>query len=189
MERVFYKYRTDSAFTEAVISGGRVFLATAHELNDPFECTLQEIGREWIEAKTTEAMQAALAGFLYASSQRREPGGRFFGLRPAKAKAAIQEIFAGDDLEASYVAMRAFIKKRTGKPPSDCRTTLRKVDEQLTQTGIFSMSADPAQPLMWAHYGQAWPLPRLPSSRRIPAGRSRSLPSRNLFGRTTANGR
>lgn len=154
MESVLYKYRTDSAFTEAVISGGQVFLATAHQLNDPFECTLQEISRDWIEAKTTEAMQAALAGFIHASSQSPEPGGRFFGLRPAKAKAAIREIFAAGDLEASYVAMRAFIKKRTGKPPSDCRVTLRKIDEQLTQTGIFSMSADPIQPLMWAHYGQ-----------------------------------
>lgn len=154
MERVLYKYRTDSAFTEAVISSGQIFLATAHQLNDPFECTLQEISRDWIEAKTMEAMRAALAGFLHASSQEREPGGRFFGLRPAKAKAAIQEVLAAGDLEASYVAMRAFIKKRTGKPPSDCRVTLRKIDEQLTETGIFSMSADPAQPLMWAHYSQ-----------------------------------
>ncbi|PZQ19267.1 MAG: hypothetical protein DI565_02515 [Ancylobacter novellus] len=153
-ERVLYKYRADSAFTEAVITSGKVFLATAHQLNDPFECTLQDISREWIDANANEAMQAALAGFLHSSQQKQEPGGRFFGLRPARAKAAVKKIFEGDDIESSYIAMRTFIKERTGKPPSDCRTILRKIDEQLTQTGIFSLSADPAQPLMWAHYGQ-----------------------------------
>lgn len=153
MDQVLYKYRSDTAFTETLITSGKVFLATAHQLNDPFECTLQEISHTWMEEQAARAMQAALAGFAHAFSQNSEPGGRFFGLRQAKASAAVKEIFAAGDLERSYVAMRAFIKKRTGKPPSDCRTTLRKLDAQLTETGIFSLSADPAQPLMWAHYG------------------------------------
>jgi len=153
MDRVLHKYRTDTPFTEALITDGKVFLATAHQLNDPFECTLQDISHAWQEEHTTKAMQAALAGFAHSFGQNIEPGRRFFGLNNSKAKAAVEEIFAAGDLEASYVAMRAFIKKRTGKPPSDCRTTLRKIDEQLTETGIFSLSADPAQPLMWAHYG------------------------------------
>src|SRR6185312_282896 len=76
----------------------------------------------------------------------------FFGLQSSKIKAALDSIAGHGSREKCYEAYRAFLLERTGYPPSDCRSLFTKIDEQLVETGIFSMSCDPAQPLMWAHY-------------------------------------
>lgn len=43
--------------------------------------------------------------------------------------------------------------QHAGHPPTDPRRMYGRLDAQLAEIGIFSMSADPANPLMWAHYG------------------------------------
>jgi tetratricopeptide (TPR) repeat protein len=149
---VLHKYRGDSPFTESIITSGKVYLATAHELNDPFECTLQDICEEWMNKQVTNCMQAALAGFANAAHRAKQGGESFFGLERAAIHHAIDSVLSAGDLERSYEAWRTFILKRTGHPPSDCRAFFLKLDEQLVQTGIFSMSADPSHALMWAHY-------------------------------------
>jgi tetratricopeptide (TPR) repeat protein len=150
---VLHKYRTDNPYTEQLISGRQVFLATAEQLNDPFECTLQDLSQDWVANQVTRAMQAALEGFVMSARDSRGPGRRFFGLRPAQAEKAIAKIMSSGRIPESYDAMRDFIRKRSGRPPTDCRTLFARMDDQLLRTGIFSMSALPDQPLMWAHYG------------------------------------
>jgi tetratricopeptide (TPR) repeat protein len=150
---VLYKYRGDNDFTERLVSCREVFLATANQLNDPFECTLQDLSREWVAEQVSQAMQAAIAGFVNSSRIHAEPGGRFFGLRRAKAEREVARILGAGNLSDVYDAMRSFIRKKLGRPPSDCRTLLARLDDQLLQTGIFSLSAIPDHPLMWAHYG------------------------------------
>ncbi|MFL6846471.1 MAG: DUF2971 domain-containing protein [Allosphingosinicella sp.] len=150
---VLHKYRPDNAYTEQLISGRQVFLATAEQLNDPFECTLQDLSRDWVDGQIATAMQAALAGFATSARDTSGPKRRFFGLRPAQAEKALAKIMSSGRLVESYEAMREFIRKRNGRPPTDCRTMFARLDDQLIRTGIFSMSALPDQPLMWAHYG------------------------------------
>lgn len=153
MGRVFHKYRGNSAFTDQIITMGKVFLATAHQLNDPFECSLQELSQDWVDEKIQWNIQAALAGFLLEGHRAETEEKTFFGLRPYEIEGALKKIRDAGDREAVYDAMRAFIKRRTGAPPSDCRALLPRLDDQLVETGIFSLSGDPAHPLMWAHYG------------------------------------
>jgi hypothetical protein len=152
MDKVGYKYRTDSDYTEEILKSGKVFLATAHQLNDPFECSLRDISKDWLEEQIRTSMQAALTGFIMSAHQAVQGGGSFMGLRPSDVQETLASISAAVDVEASYDAMRAFFKRHTGRPTSDCRTMYSKIDEQLVETGIFSMSSDPCQPLMWAHY-------------------------------------
>jgi tetratricopeptide (TPR) repeat protein len=152
VDRVFYKYRTDSRFSEELITSGNVFLATARQLNDPFECSLQDISKDWRTEQIKVRMEAALAGFIMSAKQAKDQGGGFYGVPLSMVDETLKSLLSGHDLEASYDAMRQFIGERTGHPPSDCRVLFRRIDEQLANTGIFSMSADPAQPLMWPHY-------------------------------------
>lgn len=153
MTKIFYKYRGNSAFTDQIITTGKVFLATAHQLNDLFECSLQDLSREWVQEQIQLNIQSALAGFLMEAVRAKSEAKSFFGLRPYEIDGTLEEIRNAGDRDAVYDAMRAFIKRRTGAPPSDCRALLSRLDDQLVETGIFSLSTDPAHPLMWAHYG------------------------------------
>lgn len=155
MQRIFYKYRADSKYTEQLVTSGEIFLATAHELNDPFECSLQDISKDWLDAKVATDMQAALNGFTMSVQHAARDGRGFFGLDVSAAEEILRSILSGGDLEESYVKMREFFREKTGRPSSDCRVLFRRIDQQLVQTGIFSMSANPAQPLMWAHYADS----------------------------------
>jgi len=152
MLRVLNKYRNDSAFTESIITSGKVFLATAHQLNDPFECSIKDISKEWMDERINEGMQSSLSGFALAAFRAIETGKSFFGIPPAKVQAVMDAVLKAGNLEASYEAWRRFMTEHTSHPPSDCRVLFLKLDEQLVETGILSLSLDPAQELMWAHY-------------------------------------
>ncbi|MDM8354002.1 hypothetical protein [Brevundimonas diminuta] len=66
----FYKYRADNHFTESLIATGKVFLATAQQLNDPFECSLADISRTWVDHQVSQTMQASIEGFAMAALHR-----------------------------------------------------------------------------------------------------------------------
>ncbi len=152
MDRIFYKYRSDSKFTESIITSGKIFLATAHQLNDPFECSIKDICKDWMDEKIKEGMQASLAGFGLEASRAIRNGESFFNIPAAAVQNTLDSVFQAGNLEASYEAWRRFILEQTGHPPSDCRALFQKLDSQLVETGIFSLSSDPTQELMWAHY-------------------------------------
>ncbi len=152
MNITLYKYRADSEFTERLITSGKVFLATAHQLNDPFECSLGEISKNWVDEQVKQHMQASIAGFAAAARQSASYQQAFFGLSPSEIEAALNKVMHSGDLEDCYNAWREFMTEQTGHPPSDSRAFYWRFDEKLTQTGIFSMSSDPEQALMWAHY-------------------------------------
>ncbi|HWE84809.1 MAG TPA: DUF2971 domain-containing protein [Terracidiphilus sp.] len=152
MSKVLHKYRGDSSFTDGIIASGKVFLATAHQLNDPFECSLQDIGREWLDKQIETGMQASVAGFLFEAKRSVDESRSFFGVEHPQIQAAIGAVASKNSLAESYDAWRAFMQARTGHPPSDVRALFSRIDSQLVETGIFSLSADPAHPLMWAHY-------------------------------------
>jgi hypothetical protein len=150
---ILYKYRADGEFTESIITTKKVFLATAHQLNDPFECTLQEVSPAWFEKSIQEGMNASILGFMMEAHKAASNSEDFFGYTSDQIYSVTQKIASLEHLDAKYNAWRAFIRDRTGHDPSDIRKTLYQMDTQLTETGIFSLSVNPTQDLMWAHYG------------------------------------
>ncbi len=44
-----YKYRADNKYTEKVFTEQKIWLSNAKDLNDPFECKITEIAKEWVE--------------------------------------------------------------------------------------------------------------------------------------------
>lgn len=151
MSEVFYKYRTDSEFTEQLFTSGQVFLSTAEGLNDPFECSLQEIGRDWIEEKVREAKQMAVAGFLIEAKRSLDGKKNFFGLWGSEIEERVLS-HKHENIDEAYQFYRAFIQERTGHPPSNISRLFTGIDAQLNSVGIFSLSTRSDHPLMWAHY-------------------------------------
>jgi len=149
---ILYKYRSDSKYTEAIFSDRKVWLSTASQLNDPFECSIQEIAAEWIDKRVEEGMQAAMAGFALMAIRSIESRKGFYGLSPKQTKDLIDRIGKHKNLEPAYNEMRKFVKSKTGMFPKDLRATFRDIDKQLNNVGIFSLSSNPSQQLMWAHY-------------------------------------
>jgi Protein of unknown function (DUF2971)/Tetratricopeptide repeat len=154
MSKVFYKYRADSEFTEQIFTSGNVYLSTAAGLNDPFECSLQDIGSEWIAEKVKEMKQAGVAGFLLQANRSLRRHERFFGLAGLEISRVIERLGCCKGIEEKYNFYGKFILDRTGHPPSNCERIFSGLDAQLNSVGIFSLSARSDHPLMWAHYAR-----------------------------------
>jgi hypothetical protein len=157
--KMLYKYRADSKYTEMIFTTGKVHLSTATALNDPFECTLQKIGEDWISQKVSEMQLAGVFGFLTAARRATTDKLGFFGLSEGDIQNVIREISAIKDMNEAYNYYRDFMIRANGHPPSDCDNLFSNLDQQLNDVGIFSMSARTDHPLLWAHYAgdQRWP--------------------------------
>lgn len=151
---MFYKYRTDSKYTELIFTTGNVHLSTAAALNDPFECSLQDIGKDWINEKITEMKHANVLGFVVEAKRTIKNNEMFYNLSPKETKNVIKKISKKKNLKESYKFFKKFITKTTGHPPSNCDKFFDNLDTQLNSVGIFSMSISPDHPLLWAHYSQ-----------------------------------
>lgn len=152
MNDVFYKYRADSEYTEAIFMTGQVYLSTAAGLNDPFECSLQDIAKDWMKEKIETMQRAAVAGLLIAAGRSLRARKGFLGLSVGETRTAIKRLGRFKRIEEAYEYYYELIKKTTGHAPSDCRRTFTALEQQLDSVGIFSLSALSDHPLMWAHY-------------------------------------
>jgi tetratricopeptide (TPR) repeat protein len=148
---IFFKYRSDSPYTQQIITSGKIYLATAAELNDPFECSLQEIGHDWIQEEIKKLKQAGLSGFIMSALKSIKDKTDFFGLSLKETKEMLEH-FKGMDLEEASAYREQIMLKQTGHPPSNSQNMFSQIDAQLLSVGIFSMSTNPENSLMWAHY-------------------------------------
>lgn len=151
-KRVFHKYRGDGDFTDAIVTESKVFLATADQLNDPFECSIVDISARWIASQVEASRSASLGGFIMEAVRSLKTG-NFFGASRDEIQSTLSAIRLAPDIDAKWEAYRNFMVRHTDHPPTDPRRLYGRLDEQLVEIGIFSMSTDPANPLMWAHYG------------------------------------
>lgn len=149
---MFYKYRLDSEYTEQLFTTTRVWLSTPAQLNDPFEGSLQEIAGEWIAAKVKEMKEAHLAGFIHSAVMALGDRLPFFGLSRDEIRPLLESLSALTDFDERYLGFRRFMTERMGNPPSDPAAIFPRLENQLQEVGIFSMSEVPDHPLMWAHY-------------------------------------
>jgi len=144
-----YKYRSDSEYTEKIFTAGEVWLSTAAQLNDPFEGSLHEIAPNWISAKVRAMKVGQLAGFTDGTRLAKQGIG---SPRPNPAEAELLSRLRNiTDFDQAYQALRDFMS-RQGTTLSDPETVFNRLEEQLNEVGIFSLSALHDNPLMWAHY-------------------------------------
>ena len=148
---ILYKYRGDSEFTQQIFSTRKVWLSTAAQLNDPFEASLQEIAPDWIAQKVKAMKEAQLAGFIVAAAQRKNNKRDFFGLSSPELEQMLARFRRIKDFDEAYREFRAFMLSRR-IAPSDPEKSFSQLEEQLQGVGIFSLSEDCENALMWAHY-------------------------------------
>ncbi|MFH6971810.1 DUF2971 domain-containing protein [Flavobacterium petrolei] len=151
---ILYKYRTDSENTEKIFTNKKVWLSNAEGLNDPFECTIQEIAKDWIANKIKEGKSAHIEGFLYGAIQSLKKTGYFYNLNLKQSTEFLKK-FGKKDFDNQYKTVREFILRKTGNEISNPEETYENFDQQLNEVGIFSLSETSNNPLMWAHYADS----------------------------------
>lgn len=148
---ILYKYRTDSENTENILKEKKVWFAKPETLNDPLECSIQEISETLISKYCEEEKLEQLQGFVMAYIMT--PTGRtMWGLSKDNIKKVLDRIGQEKELNDKYRIYADFIKSRTGNYPSDPMAKYLFINDILNMVGIFSMSETCENELMWGHY-------------------------------------
>jgi hypothetical protein len=148
---MLYKYRNDNKYTENIFRNKEVWLSTAEALNDPFECTIQEIAKDWIESEVHKIKGQQIHGLLLEIFRCKNRNIPFCGLNNSQLEVLLDNAKNYDDLYDFYCE---FMEIFNGNPPGDPYSIFSNIDKQLNDVGIFSLTEDPINLLMWAHYGQ-----------------------------------
>lgn len=148
---ILYKYRTDSDRTEAIIKNKQVWFAQPHTLNDPLECSIQEIVDKNINNCCLQEKQEQLEGLVFTYIITPEDK-TLWGLPKSKIGELLHRIEKAQDIEEKYRIYSNFIYSRTGNFPSDPKTKYICLNEYLKNIGIFSLSKTCEEELMWGHY-------------------------------------
>lgn len=148
---ILYKYRTDSERTEQIITKGQIWFAKPDTLNDPLECSIQEIAKANVDEICRMEKQEQLQGFLFTYTF--SPSDRMlWGLPKSRIKRVVDQIAQAKKFRDKYKIYADFIKLRTGNYPSSPRAKYTKIGELLSEVGILSLSERCEEELMWGHY-------------------------------------
>lgn len=146
---VLYKYRDDSERTEDIIKNQKVWLSSPEQLNDPLECRTGEIPAEW-EAKTIRDLEnGQLMGVVHPPIFG-QPN-RLFSLSERETKQWLKR-FSKLNHPRKVKAMRKLYSDH-GVKLSRPENIIKDMHKRLSKVGIFSLSEDCSNELMWAHYG------------------------------------
>lgn len=147
---VLYKYRDDSKRTEDIIKNQKVWLSSPVNLNDPLECKTAKIPPEW-EAKTVRELENGQLMGVVMRPPLFEPPKRLFSLSERETKQWIKR-FSKLNHPRKVKAMRNLYSDH-GVELSRPENIIKDMRKRLSQVGIFSLSEDCSNELMWAHYG------------------------------------
>ncbi len=151
---LLYKYRSHSEFTENIFTDKRIWLSNAAGLNDPFECTITDIAKDWIEQEVKKLKKAQIEGFIHGALSSMKGYEFFYDLNPKQTKEFLNK-FKLKDFDSKYQTVREFIQRKTGKEISNPENTYSNLDKQLNDVGIFSLTELDTNELMWAHYADS----------------------------------
>ncbi|MCT7316720.1 DUF2971 domain-containing protein [Ralstonia sp. CHL-2022] len=147
---ILYKYRDDSENTEKIFTNKKIWLSTAKGLNDPLECRTGQIPLSWQNEKIHDLESAQLMGFVGFPA---EPPTTLFSLSPRETKRywkKFKELSRNNQIKS----MRSMYAKH-GIQISNPQRIFSNFEKQLSRIGIFSLTEQPLDPLMWAHYAES----------------------------------
>lgn len=148
---ILYKYRTDSERTEEIIRTKKVWFAKPESLNDPFECSIQEVATRSLELCIEQEKKEQLEGFVF--SYLISPDNKLmWGLPKQNVKKVLDKIAKAQDFQVKYGIYAEFIKSRTGNYPSSPELKYLTIPSIIQNVGIFSLSETCDNELMWGHY-------------------------------------
>lgn len=147
---VLYKYRDDSKRTEDIIKNQKVWLSSPEQLNDPLECKTGKIPPEW-ESKTIRELENGQLMGVVMQTPSFEPPKRLFSLSERETKQWIKR-FSKLNHSRKVKTMRKLYSDH-GVELSRPENIFNDMRKRLSKVGIFSLSEDCSNELMWAHYG------------------------------------
>ncbi|MBS4203521.1 DUF2971 domain-containing protein [Lederbergia citrea] len=148
---ILYKFREDSEFTEAILNEDKVWLSKPENLNDPFECSIEKISKyafkEKINLLKKQQIEAFCFGLVLQSSS---------GLINRKdADRITKRIGKWNSIEKKYEALMKYYDSIGAQKPTNPEDIYNDFYEKIKNIGIFSMTENVNQQLMWAHYANS----------------------------------
>lgn len=152
--RVLYKYRSINDFTKNIIKDNELYYAPISGLNDPNEGMVKTITDEQAKEFVRKTKENQLEGFvtgMFMASLGKAP---FYGLNERGQKKLQNNIRNKKTLDRKYKYVSNFIEEKTGRSISNPESFLTSINKHIKNVGILSLSEDPLNHLMWAHYGE-----------------------------------
>lgn len=154
-KKVFYKYRMASERTEDIITKKSIWLAKPETLNDPLECQIKPISAQELRKHVREVKTSQASGFMMSVFMAQKNGTRIFGMTERKLKRLLKTIKAADSFNKKYQIICDFYESIGATGFSSPEGYFQSLKKLLDEVGIFSLTEDPANTLMWSHYGDS----------------------------------
>jgi hypothetical protein len=148
--KILYKYRDDSERTEEIIKNKKIWLSSPIQLNDPLECRIGEIPKDWEKNTVLELEQGQIMGVI-TTLPKFQPPKTLFSLSERSTKKWLKR-FRNLSHDRKVKAMRTLYSEH-GIELSNPKNIFKDMRHRLSLVGIFSLSEDCCNELMWAHYG------------------------------------
>lgn len=147
---VLYKYRSDSEFTENIFTNKQVWLATPDTLNDPFECSYN-IPLDLMQAHIETSCRAQISGFALTCAMFAQKGRTPFDIPQNEIDEFWKSLKPESSIQEDYRLFRE-LQKRHGLSFSDQQSMFIQWKKAVKEVGIFSLSSEIDNQLLWAHY-------------------------------------
>lgn len=146
---ILYKYRDSSEWTDGIFKDKAVWLSIAAKLNDPLECKTGVIPDDWMR-RTIRGMEEAQIMGVIARPPDFQPPTSLFSLTPRETRQWIKRLKSKTHAERVKSIRKLY--GAHGVDLSKPSNLFKVLDEQLASIGIFSLSSEPDNELMWSHY-------------------------------------
>lgn len=149
--KILYKYRALSPLTEQIIENKQVWLSKLEDLNDPFEGSVANYSMQIRKQMIHHYRHMQIMSFVVKGDMAHQQGRPFFGLKGRILKSYLKR-FKTKSLDRQYNMMNLLVSQNHGINFSRPEELLRSFDDRLKNVGVFSMSENSTNQLMWAHY-------------------------------------
>lgn len=141
--------------TIEILKNKKIWLAKPNTLNDPYECKIRAFTEEEYLKEKESTMINQLMGFFMTFNHALKNQEPIFGLRQKDVKSILRRLKRTNSLEERYDFANNIMEKKAGKAFSKPTDFIESVDYILDNIGIFSLSEDPLNKLMWSHYSSS----------------------------------
>lgn len=150
---MYYKYRNTSEWTEKIIIEKEIWLAKPETLNDPFECNPTEFLERDSELFKKNIMKSQIAGFIHHALNCHKNMQNFYDAKGREIKILLNRIKKQKgNIERQYRIINDFLEIKEATKLTSPSSQLNSQKKMLENLGVFSVSEDPLNSLMWAHY-------------------------------------
>ena len=158
---MLYKYRSINDWTKELFKSQKVWLAKPSTLNDPFECRIPKYSKNEIQTHVEEIMKNQMMGFIMSMPLNdsdnpilgRNKGTDFYGKNEREVRILSNRISKAKGIPKKYRLINNFLKSVGLEGMSSPYDQVNSLNDTFSTIGVFSLSEDPENMLMWSHYG------------------------------------